>query len=298
MGRTALERAGLLSLPSTAPPSYRRLLAVPTHEELTARHAATLSAFVIRARRVAEHSLHTEDKSTLVKLASVPMSLTLYEDGKTQLVRTLPPEEAIESAAARVRPLILESEPVHYAKVLAALGYLVRDIQMPRVQELLDVLKKEWKATHDGAVVRAYSVETGGASVSDVELAYAWIYGDVVHADPLRIEKTDEHGVEERYKAAAPLVAHLMINTISTLNLVAELVRLGHLNLPGNPFDKQVTVKTTEFVMQIADVSTADSPEESADGEASSHVPLTFENVSRLLAGKQERLQDGATETD
>ena len=59
MGRTALERAGLLSLRSAAPPSYRRVLAVPTHEELTARHAATLSAFVIRARRVAEHSLHT-----------------------------------------------------------------------------------------------------------------------------------------------------------------------------------------------------------------------------------------------
>ena len=48
-------------------------------------------------------------------------------DDRTFWVQQLPPEERLESLAARLRPLILDDDPIHHRKVFGAIGFLLGD---------------------------------------------------------------------------------------------------------------------------------------------------------------------------
>ncbi|NHU48867.1 hypothetical protein [Rhodococcus sp. A14] len=268
------------------------------HEELVARHTATISAFVIRARRVAAHSL-AADPHALIGLAEVTLGVTTDGDGRTHLNWSVPPEESVESAAARVRPLILKSEAVHYSKVLAALGYLLHGRDLPRINEGLDTLKAEWGNIEEGrSHVRAYAVVTNRSSISDVALGFAWIYGDVVHADPERIARTEEQGVEERYKAAVPLVAQLMINTIATLSFIQQLVELEHLVLPGDPFDRTVAVTRTEFIVPVENaIQTSSLATDLSNLDTVVQIPMTLDGIQEVWRQKQAGTPEGSVGT-
>lgn len=71
--------------------------------------------------------------------------------------------------------------------------------------------------------VRVKRGEDPEESMNDRRLAFAWIYGDVVHADSRRRDGAEVFGVEERFHGAVPLVAQLMVLTIRTLEMVAWL---------------------------------------------------------------------------
>ncbi|EME18524.1 hypothetical protein [Rhodococcus triatomae] len=158
-------------------------------------------------------------------------------------------------------------------------------------------LKTEWTKTQDGrSTVRAYKVVTEDGAISDVELGFAYIYGDVVHADPKRIAQTEEHGVVERYKAAVPLVAQLMINTIATLNVIKLFVERGHLDLPGEPFERTVTVTATEFVTPIQNfVHTSAVNPNPHDLNAVVGTLFTYEDAIEMLGWQADGPEDAAT---
>jgi hypothetical protein len=84
-------------------------------DEVIARHRANLEQFVLRARRIEGHSLAV-DWAALVSLATPAFKLLSLEDGEVRLRQELPPEEVVESAAARVRPLLLETDACGYLK--------------------------------------------------------------------------------------------------------------------------------------------------------------------------------------
>lgn len=96
-------------------------------EARTAAALRTISRFVLRARLVQEHSL-AQDKLALEKYAAWTMTFNLIVNTKTgeRSVEMKPapllPTEQVESAAARVRPLFLKDDGVHYDKVLNALS--------------------------------------------------------------------------------------------------------------------------------------------------------------------------------
>lgn len=161
----------------------------------------------------------------------------------------------VESAAARLRPLILNEDPTYWAKFFNAVGFFLHAVQAPpQVLEHLRGLKAEWAAIKPrGEALRGYELHrsTGGSTesqrVTDNVLGFAWLYGDVVHSDADRLARTRSFGVAERFRAAAPLVAHVMVLTIATLNFARGLHAEGWLPVPDEVFETPVVVANTTF---------------------------------------------------
>jgi hypothetical protein len=194
------------------------------------RHEQALTAFVLRARRVRAHSL-ARDLAALQKLQHPQYTITGRTDSEMVTLRTeYPPEEQVESAAARIRPLLLERDSTYFAKAINGLLYFAREGGAERVAiDGLKALRKEWVETASERSARlTYEVrikqgEAPEESMNDRRLAFAWIYGDVVHADTARRDGADVFGVEERFHGAVPLVAQLMVLTITTLRKIEWL---------------------------------------------------------------------------
>lgn len=217
--------------------------------DLDEQHLTALKSFVLRARRIRAHSL-ASDPGLLVKLHN-PQFRVLFTPatGEMKVVLDLPPEEQIESAAARVRPLILNDEETYHAKVMNALLYFGRKGNLPDADmKVLRDWKKEWaKVNPKGKSLGYYEVrmqKQGQAEtrISDNALAFSWIYGDVVHADSARREEGQAYGVEERFRAAVPVVVRLMTLAMVTLTITEQLKARGVLPDLGDIFDEAVVV--------------------------------------------------------
>lgn len=218
-------------------------------EELARLHRATVEAFILRARRVAQHSLAADQKA-LLALAQGSMTLEFdHSTGKQFLTRPVPDEETTESAAARVRPILLNSEPVYWGETLKALSYLGHG-KLDFSDEAVRDLREIWKKVQPPAgKARAYYVQVQKedapkpTAATDNALGLAWFYGDVVHADLLRRAEGDAFGINERYRAAAMLVAIAVVSTIMTLNLIIKLKAEGILELSEEVFTEDVVVR-------------------------------------------------------
>lgn len=213
------------------------------------RHLNALKSFVLRARRIRAHSL-AKDARLLVKLHNPQFKvLVTPTTGEMKVVLNLPPEEQIESAAARVRPLILNDEDTYHAKVMNALLYFGRKSDLPEEDmKALREWKKEWAKVNPKAKslgfyeVRVQKPGEAEARISDNALAFSWIYGDVVHADTVRREEGRVYGVEERFRAAVPVVVRLMTLAMVTLTITERLKARRVLPDLGGVFDEEVVV--------------------------------------------------------
>ncbi|WP_186241326.1 hypothetical protein [Mycobacterium simulans] len=86
--------------------------------------------FILRARKVTEHSLVREHLPLLNKLSTGQIDLRVQQNLTTgeathTLVLELPPEELFESFAARLRPFTSGSESVYWFSVLNSLEKLL-----------------------------------------------------------------------------------------------------------------------------------------------------------------------------
>ncbi|OZC83881.1 hypothetical protein CH254_23605 [Rhodococcus sp. 06-412-2C] len=240
----------------------------PTEAELDELYSKYLIAFVLRARRVKAHSMYL-DPEMVRRVGEVEFRLE-RDSECVWLLQELPPEEVVESAAARLRPLILQDEDAHHGKMISALKRFLRGVTLPDVpggpptdsSVFLSKLKGEWaEFDSNGRIAQAYSVQSSRASdgqtsevLADNVLAFAWIYGDVVHGDSERLRETEQHGVKERFRAAAPLVCRLMEMAVATLHAIEWLRFHGLLPLlPDAAFEQEVVVTDSTF-RQKADV--------------------------------------------
>jgi len=252
--------------------------------EVRERHEQRLIAFVLRARRVRAHSL-ARDLAALHNLQHPQYKITGRTDSDMVTLRTeYPPEEQVESAAARIRPLLLEDDDTHFSKAIAALKYFARDGGAP--DEIVDGLKafsKTWMATASEKSARlTYEVrikhgEAPEESMNDRRLAFAWIYGDVVHADAKRRDGAGVFGVEERFHGAVPLVAQIMVLTIDTLKMIERLHGTKVLPFLHDAFAEDVVV-TRQVVEQAARVWVA--------GYGEGDVPPTFPAAAAAEPGE------------
>lgn len=208
-----------------------------------------LAVFVLRARRVAAHSL-ARDEAWMTRLSRRMLQFDNV-DGTVFVTETMPPEEQLESLAARVRPLILQEETAYYAKALNALGFFVKDDA--QLREVVVSLRASWKATGEdqdlsGVFVQRVDPEgTPSRMTGDRELAYAYIYGDVVHHDQDRLAAVAEFDIDNRFRSAGPLVAQLAVLTMGTLNVVRAAQKRGLLELPENVWESPVVPTRTVF---------------------------------------------------
>lgn len=234
---------------------------IPAHE---ARYSATIAAFTLRARRIEEHSV-LQDKERVLAWASVQWHFGARPDGRMELVQELPDEEVFESAAARVRPILLQGDPVSHTKLIPALSYFLQDADED-IRKTLASLRADWKRLlPTGGAQRAYKVIVAGPGIpedlqaaSDSELAMGWFYGDVVHADTDRKAATDVYGIRERYRAAVGVVAGGLVMTIRTLNFIRQLDRAGLISVPASVWEEQVTVGDPVYRHELEEAHTAE----------------------------------------
>lgn len=188
--------------------------------------------FVLRARRVLAHSL-CSDEDGLTNLADGAW-YAARKDGVESVSRRLPNEEVVESLAARVRPLLLQNDGVHYDTVLNALSVLMVRRGLPENAAWCKRTKKEWRSvdTKSGTPGYYMSLSTDGtdaapAQITDVGLADSWFYGDLVHADREKIDAGKAFGIDQRFAAAAVRTAQVAILTRELLAFVEALAEDG-----------------------------------------------------------------------
>ncbi|MFJ8563003.1 hypothetical protein ACIRD0_37190 [Streptomyces microflavus] len=195
------------------------------------------------------------DEAALKALVGGEMSVTCNEDGSAEVRQDLPPEEQVESAAARVRPLLLQEEACYYNKVLKALNHFDRS---PQNTDWVRKVRRLWQARVVETSTREadyHSMVTDtvtgeSAELDDLRLALAWIYGDVVHHDTARRQEAALLGLQERFRAAVPLVAWIMLHTTGLLNRIRSLQRAGRLNLASAVFEEPVALTSTTVIMK------------------------------------------------
>jgi hypothetical protein len=221
----------------------------------------TIARFVLRARRIEAHSL-VRDWDQLTQHAQGSFRVHLDVSGPVSFTRTLPgDEEAFESLAARVRPLMLKSEPIHCLKVVTALQRLM-DCSADATDEhrsRLDKLRGAWQAAElQGSQIQAYAVQSmrldgsdAPPMVSDTQLAAGWLYADLIHADPTGPkQQVMRFSLRERYAAAVRVFSRIAALAVSTLRLVEDLRSAGVLSIPEHVWNQDVVVGASELVEQ------------------------------------------------
>ncbi|GAB5000761.1 hypothetical protein MAHJHV64_10860 [Mycobacterium avium subsp. hominissuis] len=201
--------------------------------------------FILRARKVTEHSLVRERVPLLNKLLTGQFDLRVQQNLKTgeashTLVLELPPEELFESFAARLRPFTIPKEPVYWVPVLNSLERLLtRETRT----ELVDIqsLREEWKKVVEGTgAAQAYYVMTDSGHVTDFKLANEWLNSDALHTQVAQTAVARELGLNERYYAAACVFSRLGYWVEYTLSFIAYLHGAGLVELDASAFTEPV----------------------------------------------------------
>lgn len=199
------------------------------------------------------------------------MLLTGREDGGTDLTRLFPSEVELDALAARSRPLFLEEDRCGYKAGMGALRRLVHRSGGPHTGDRLEVVKdlrKGWDAVSDAASSRYLIMQRDIAPGSVIstwhehELAEAWQYGDLIHADEGR------QGVatrRERLMAGWQQQAQVVEVASSTVDLVRWLDEDLGLGIPPWAFDAsdlppgRVTVTTQQTYLGAEDAQGSDA---------------------------------------
>lgn len=208
---------------------------------------AVIEGFLLRCRRVLAHSLIRDQADLMQKLHSGNFTLKATVNTKTGkesylLVSEYPPEEALESLASRVRPLVLASDPIYYENVLQALEELVGT---DKLNDEIDLAwwHNYWREVIDANLdAQAYSVITQNGQTTDRKLMYAWLYGDVIHAQSPRPPAIRHLSIDQRYYAAASGIARICDRAIYTQRMIEALIEKGLLTVDPEVFTQAVIV--------------------------------------------------------
>lgn len=202
--------------------------------------------FVLRARKVNEHSLVREHRQLMEELAAGTIRVRVLMNMKTgeaehRVLLALPPEELFESFAARIRPLIMRKEAIYWEVVLDALENLASPETLAEVVDIPD-LRSLWDKVVTGTkVAQAFYMVTDKATMSDFKLAERWLYTDLLHA-----QATDEgFTLNQRYQAAAGVYARLGACVNNTLNVIGTLAEQGLIAIDPEVFTEPVLADTS-----------------------------------------------------
>lgn len=209
-----------------------------------------LERFVVRARRIEAHSLV---KSQKIKEFVYPKYNLVFNGSAISIRLDSRPEdeEVFESLAARIRPCIVDSEPIQLEKVVAAIRVLTKNVELTEQQlrqlDSVDAWYESHLAPHSHTPIVSHE-EIGGVDsdkvivASDTLLGLGWYYADLVHADPKQEkEATLEFPYDTRYNQGVLLVSYLTLIICSLLRLIRDINDLHYLGLSSETWTTQVT---------------------------------------------------------
>ncbi len=197
-----------------------------------------------------EHSLVREHLPLLNKVARSTFNLIIEVNTKTgdrkhRFRLELPPEEAFESLAGRLRPFTMRKESVYWESVLDALEKLLSKETLAETVDI-DSLRKYWSEVVDGSkVAQAYYVMTDSGQLSDVQLAELWLNSDALHTQPIHSDVGNDLGLNDRYHAAAGVYARIGACMDYTFYLIAYLSGEGLIQIDASAFTEPVLADTT-----------------------------------------------------
>lgn len=206
-----------------------------------------LGRFVLRARIVRDHSL-ARNLKVLEVWAAHKLNLSVIvqkEDGKQSVsIDPVPlvPTEQLESAAARVRPIYLKSDGLHYTEPIASLKNIYPDNEELGEWLEADLLPQFQKADLDYKTNRPKKAPKPGAPRSNRDLAGSWIYGELLHDDSVRRAAGAPMTLGMRYESAMRVVCAQMIPVVRLLEHIENLDSLEPMGLPPGVFTDPVTV--------------------------------------------------------
>lgn len=206
-----------------------------------------LRRFVIRARRVEAHSL--VQNHAVEKYVKPSMKVDYKEGQPPRIKYAMPDQEIFESLAARTRPCILGSEPVYLDKVFRSIEMLLGERQLAgQAKKCLDSCRKTFQNLHDKDKGTSYSIQTynadnipEGEPLSDLLIGEAWLYSDLVHADPKDDKaKALKLSYRDRYYAGTSFFSMLAIVIVNMLNFVTIINSQYHLGVDVEAWKEQV----------------------------------------------------------
>jgi hypothetical protein len=145
-----------------------------------------LERFVLRARRVMAHSLFRDQMELLQAVADGTFKVKVIKDPDTgereqRLLIELPPEEAFESYAARLRAFTIPDEPVYWELALDAVEALAPQEISDEVIDIDGLRAAFADVTQGKKTAQAYSVMTESGQLTDLQIADLWLYSDALH---------------------------------------------------------------------------------------------------------------------
>ncbi len=249
-----------------------------------------LKMFVIRGRRIRAHSLMADDAGLLRSLARSSVNVVIGLENESLFTTPLPPEEEqFESLAARIRPFILASEPVHREKVLGAVCRLLAEAHgvTAAMRQDLDRLADRWaRVDPENGELQAWSMWISKADgtgpqheVTDSVLALGWLYSDLVHVE-LRKDRAvaAEFPMSQRYLAASQVLSRVALAAVDTLAFVKALNDAGILDLPESLWTEDVVAP--EVMEATGRLYLGQPGVELSDGAAPMHLNDSFSLAS------------------
>ena len=211
----------------------------------------TINKFILRAKRVESHSL-LKDINNLRRYAETESKIIFSkESNKAKLIIELPPdEEVFESLVSRIRPFMLKSEPIFYENIFSALEFI---LETEELKTSVSELKNHWDLINiDSKEIHVYSISDDAShEASDLQFAGAWLYTDLVHADPKGNKKGGmDFSMEDRYVAAVRIFSRLALLTVETLAFIYNLEKLGIFDIPENIKTEEVVIRKDQIVRE------------------------------------------------
>lgn len=193
------------------------------------------------------HTLVREQMGLLQSAANGTFKFKVIKDPATgerelRFLLELPPEEALESFAARLRPFTMRDEPVYWELVLDAIAGLAPQDLLDGVLDIED-LRAVFADITKGKKVQAYFVMTESGQLTDMELADLWLNTDALHAKPINSTVGNELGLDERFRAAAGVYARLGAAVSNLYALIKHLAEEGVLDIADSAFTEPVLAR-------------------------------------------------------
>ena len=209
-----------------------------------------LDRFVVRLRIIEAHSL-AADRQRLATFCEHRWEFVLREGPDASMtIKPIPllPTEQVESAIARIRPLLVEGDGISYKQVLGALG---EGIPGAARQEL--ALRRAEFETFDPEAKsgKPKKAHEPGAPVTNSRIGSSWLYGDLVHADPTRQSYTAGSTPEFVFVEAQRMTCGLMLAALHTLDFFRMLHEQGLIYISDESFTRRVTTQATEWAPEI-----------------------------------------------
>ncbi|UQN30545.1 hypothetical protein [Brachybacterium kimchii] len=211
---------------------------------------AQLGRFIVRLRIIADHSL-AEDRQRLVDLSEHSWVFKPPpEPGGAPTLKPIPllPTEQVESAIARIRPLLVDGDGISYKQVLRALG---EDLSTSEREELALWRGEFEEFDPEARAGKRMGPHIPGAPVSNTRIGSSWLYGDLVHADASRQSYTSQLTPESVFVEAQRMTCGLILASLHTLDFLELLQAQGRIDVGEGPFTRQVTVIAKEWAPTV-----------------------------------------------